>query len=141
MATTKKQPTKNRILKMAQKLFAEEGYMAASINMIAKVVNVAKPSIYYFFENKQDLYCQVLLNAFQELESKLCKESKKKYDTEEKVKNMIVAYLQFGLKHKNIFASAMQKVPSSETKIVQFIAEQSVKIVKHFVMFIQEKST
>ena len=101
----KKQSTKDRILEIAQKLFAQEGYAAASINTIAKSINITKPSIYHFFKNKQDLYCQTLLKAFHELELKLCKESEKKLNPEEKVKNMIVAYLRFGLKHKNIFAT------------------------------------
>ena len=141
MVTVKKQSTKNCILKIAQKLFAQEGYAAASINTIAKSINIAKPSIYHFFKNKQDLYCQTLLKASQELELKLSKESKKKLDTKEKLKNMIVAYLRFGLKHKNIFASAIQKVPSSETQIIQFIAKLRLSVIKHFEKIIREKAT
>ena len=46
---------KERILKVAETLFHQQGYNQTGINQVIKEANVAKASLYYHFPSKEDL--------------------------------------------------------------------------------------
>lgn len=48
--------TKEEILKTSLKLFAREGYEAASVSMIAEAMNMSKGALYKHFKNKRDIF-------------------------------------------------------------------------------------
>jgi AcrR family transcriptional regulator len=52
------------ILKAALEEFAEHGYHASSINAVAKKANISKGLIYNYFESKEDLLKNVIINGF-----------------------------------------------------------------------------
>lgn len=45
-----------RIIETARKLFAENGYEETSMNQIAAVVGMSRPTLYYYFRTKEKLY-------------------------------------------------------------------------------------
>ncbi|WP_257031429.1 TetR/AcrR family transcriptional regulator [Paenibacillus sp. E222] len=49
-------PVQEIILQTAAKLFMEQGYEPVSLQQIAKACNVSKPSIYYHFTSKPELF-------------------------------------------------------------------------------------
>ncbi|MDD2790884.1 MAG: helix-turn-helix domain containing protein [Sulfurimonas sp.] len=51
---------KELIIQTAQKLFAQNGYDATSIDDIAKPCEVTKAAIYYHFKDKHELYEEIL---------------------------------------------------------------------------------
>ena len=54
-------PTKQEaILEAAAEEFAEKGFAAASINRIIQASGMSKGSVYYYFEDKADLFATVL---------------------------------------------------------------------------------
>ncbi len=48
--------TKERILQVALDLFSQKGYSAVSIRDICKLVEIKESTIYYHFQNKQDIF-------------------------------------------------------------------------------------
>lgn len=52
--------TVHKIQEAAMKLFAEYGYEKATMTEIAKEVGIKKPSIYAHFENKQDIFLNII---------------------------------------------------------------------------------
>lgn len=63
--------TKQKILSVAEKLFAEKGFDAASVDRIAKTAGVNKALIYYHFKNKNDIILSLFSNIIQELSRRL----------------------------------------------------------------------
>lgn len=55
------------ILRTAAEEFAEHGYEAASFNRIIERVGISKGAIYYYFDDKEDLYATVLRDAMERL--------------------------------------------------------------------------
>lgn len=51
------------ILRTAAELFNERGFYETSLNELAKRLNVTKPSLYYYFKNKDDILLQILSQA------------------------------------------------------------------------------
>ena len=54
---------KNNILRIATDLFSKHGYDKTSISMICKEANINKPSLYYHFESKEELFSEVMLST------------------------------------------------------------------------------
>lgn len=50
-----------RILRAGWELFNQNGYRGTSLDELCKRCNLTKPTLYYYFHNKENLYVQVLL--------------------------------------------------------------------------------
>lgn len=57
---------KEKILDVSLELFSQRGYSAVSIRDICKGVGIKESSVYYHFENKQNIF-DVLLDRFSEI--------------------------------------------------------------------------
>jgi len=55
---------KARILDVSKQEFAARGYEGASYNKIIQKIGISKGSMYYYFENKEDLFITCFLDAF-----------------------------------------------------------------------------
>lgn len=76
--------TKQQILYVALDLFSKRGYSAVSIRDIGKIVGIKESTIYYHFENKQDIF-QELLKLFEQITN----EKPEKFNTElDKIKKI-----------------------------------------------------
>ena len=60
------QETRAAILQAATNIFAREGLAGARTDAIARSARVNKALLYYYFKNKDDLYCAVLEEHLQE---------------------------------------------------------------------------
>lgn len=55
------------ILRTAGRLFNQKGFRATSLNDLAAELEVTKPTLYYYIENKEDILLQCLLTAITHL--------------------------------------------------------------------------
>lgn len=55
---------RQRILDSAKAIFLEQGYKKTTIRQIVQRSGLLIGSIYHFFENKEDIFCQLFLNVF-----------------------------------------------------------------------------
>ena len=58
--------TREKILDVSLELFSKKGYSAVSIRDICKCVGIKESSVYYHFQNKQNIF-DVLLDKFSEI--------------------------------------------------------------------------
>ena len=47
---------RERILKVAERLFAAQGYANTTMEQIVRALGVSKPFVYYYFHNKQEIF-------------------------------------------------------------------------------------
>jgi AcrR family transcriptional regulator len=64
------------ILKSAMQLFAEKGYAGCCIREICQSAGVTKPVLYYHFQNKEDLYQELMRDIFSQTQANLQRISK-----------------------------------------------------------------
>jgi AcrR family transcriptional regulator len=62
-------PTASKILDTATRLFMQLGYRAVSINDIVKAAEITKPTLYYYFPDKEALFAQMALRQLIEMHS------------------------------------------------------------------------
>jgi len=53
---------RNAILKAARRLFFDKGFKPVTVESIAKKAELSKGSIYLYFNSKEEIYSQILLN-------------------------------------------------------------------------------
>ncbi len=63
--------TAGRIIGIARQLFMQRGYRGVSINDIVQAAEVTKPTLYYHFADKEDLYAQMALQMLRELHERV----------------------------------------------------------------------
>lgn len=56
MRTTKRHSRQEQLLLVAGKVFAKKGYHATSISDICKRANIARGTLYLYFDNKRDIF-------------------------------------------------------------------------------------
>jgi hypothetical protein len=59
--------TQESILEVSKKLFAQYGFNETTTLMIADIVGIKKPSLYYFFKNKETIYITLLKKTITEV--------------------------------------------------------------------------
>jgi len=82
---------RNKIREAAIGLFAEKGYAAATTREICQRAGVTKPVLYYHFKNKEQLYCELVLDACNESGKQLLLASQHKGTAREKLIAMMAA--------------------------------------------------
>lgn len=63
--------TRERILNVAEKLFSEVGYDAASIGSISKLAGINKATIYYHFKDKQSILHSLFSNMIEQMNKRV----------------------------------------------------------------------
>ncbi|RDB65959.1 TetR/AcrR family transcriptional regulator [Eggerthella sinensis] len=61
--------TRDKILKAMYQLIAEKGYDKASISQVCSLVGITKPSLYYYFPSKEELFLAVSESMWPTLDS------------------------------------------------------------------------
>lgn len=64
-ATPGDDSTRNRLADCALSLFAAKGYDATSVREIIEAAGVTRPVLYYYFQNKADLFCYLVETQFE----------------------------------------------------------------------------
>jgi AcrR family transcriptional regulator len=66
-ASEKTDNTIDRILATALEHFSKYGYLGASVREITSAAGVTKPTLYYYFQNKEDLYRVLASSSFEKM--------------------------------------------------------------------------
>ena len=93
--------TKEKILNVAEKLFSDVGYDAASIGAISKLAGINKATIYYHFEDKQSILHALYFNMIEQMKNRLMPIEESKFDLKTKLKKE----LDFLREKKNIISA------------------------------------
>jgi len=62
---------KQKIIEVAGRLFAEQGYEGTTTVQIVKEAGATEPLIYYHFKGKEEVFTSILVSAFDRLFKKL----------------------------------------------------------------------
>ncbi len=54
---------RQRLLAGAAELFARKGYDATTVREIVQAAGVTKPALYYYFQNKEGIYLELMREA------------------------------------------------------------------------------
>lgn len=122
--------TNKKILKVAGKLFSEQGYHGTSMSDIAEEVGIGKSALYYHFVSKEALCSQLMQGSFDELKMELKRAVKDSSTPFDVLFNVIKTLLDFRLKHPEINLLTSVGFSSDEKEpIVQFMADLRIELL------------
>ncbi len=93
--------TREMIMDAARDLFIEKGYQQVSMRQIGKELGYSHGAIYYHFKNKAELFYALVEEHFKMLELELKQIMKKPLEPQEKLQNILLGFIQFGLTHQS----------------------------------------
>ena len=108
--------TREDILEAAAQVFRQKGFHGASMQDIAKAVNLQKPSLYHHVSSKQEILLALLDRALELLLERISAISDQKIPAEDKLRQMIRAYLQILAENTDLSAVLLFEHRSLERK-------------------------
>lgn len=108
--------TKRKIFNAAIKLFAEKGYDNASTQEITASAGVAKGSLYYHFQKKEDILDTMLREGMNLLKNSIEIKTKKCNTAMEKVKAIILIEIKVVIKYEQFINIVLSQICGEEEK-------------------------
>lgn len=99
--TVQQELSREMIMDAARDLFAEKGFQHVSMRQIAKELGYSHGAIYYHFQNKAELFFALVESHFHMLNSALEEIMKKDLQNQEKLKEIFIGYMEFGLTYQS----------------------------------------
>lgn len=124
--------TKRRIFTTAIKLFAEKGFDNAGIEEITAVAGVAKGSLYYHFETKEDLFDLLLEEGLKLLKNSIEIKFKECNNALDKLKAIIMVQIKSIIRYTDFVIVVINNIigETPRTKKCQKALEEYVEIIK-----------
>ena len=108
--------TREDILEAAAQVFRQKGFHGASMQDIAKAVNLQKPSLYHHVSSKQEILLALLDRALELLLERISPISNQDIPADEKLREMVRAYLQILAANTDLSAVLLFEHRSLERK-------------------------
>ena len=108
--------TRDRVLQVAQVLFAGRGYRGTSLRDIAKRIGIKAPSLLHHFPSKQQLYLAVLDKMFESLEDAANRIAWGRESRQERMRQAVGDALDFIASHPD-FVRIMWKEMADESGV------------------------
>lgn len=112
------------ILRSAAGAFRKHGYHGASMDLIARALRMTKGNLYYYFENKEDIlyFCHdyslgLILDLLAQIEASA-------KSPEEKLRELIIAFVQMIIDELNGVALTLDLQPLSPVRLRKIIAKR-----------------
>ena len=108
--------TRENILEAAAQVFRQKGFHGSSMQDIAKAVNLQKASLYHHVSSKQEILLALLDRALELLLERISTISNQNISADEKLRQMIRAYLQILADNTDLSAVLLFEHRSLERK-------------------------
>jgi TetR/AcrR family transcriptional regulator, cholesterol catabolism regulator len=108
--------TRDDILEAAAQVFRQKGFHGASMQDIAKAVNLQKPSLYHHVSSKQEILLALLDRALELLLERISAISSQDIPADQKIQEMVRAYLQILAENTDLSAVLLFEHRSLERK-------------------------
>ena len=114
----------DRILTVAETLFAEHGFDAVSMNTIAEAAGVSKANVFHHFTCKNDLYLAVLRNACRDATQHLDNLGNDQEALAARLPQFVRAHLDSLLEHAQVARLLLRELLSDNPRHGQELAEK-----------------
>ena len=98
---------KKNILKSARSLFFKKGFKKVTVDEIAKASELGKGSIYLYFNSKEEIYAQILLNDIDNFNEKVDVLLEQRSSSAELLEELSYIYIDYFLNDSELFRILM----------------------------------
>lgn len=134
-ATRRRKPglSRDKILLVATRMFAEEGFAATSVRDIARACGITLPTIYHFFGDKRRLYDECVAACFDDASHRMAAAINSTASPQENLENAAVALCDMLLNQQNLRRLLQREMlrrdfEDFEGAMVDYFPEQFVQV-------------
>jgi AcrR family transcriptional regulator len=98
--------TRNQLLRVALKSFAQRGYAGTSVQDIVNDAGVSKPVLYYYFPDKAGLFQALVDQAHDERLRLMQQAAERGHTVAQKLEDIVGAVFEFSLRHQELMRLA-----------------------------------
>jgi AcrR family transcriptional regulator len=130
---------KNAILKAARKLFFEKGFRQVTVENIARKAEFSKGSIYLYFNSKEEIYSQILLNDIDKFHDRVADILQCPSSASEALIRVAEIYVDFFLSDRELFRILMNfMLHNSDMKLPEDINNHIIKTTNRTISIIEQ---
>lgn len=108
--------TKKNIFEASVKVFSNYGYTGATMDMVMATAGVAKGTIYYHFESKEELFCFVIEEGIALINNEIFEATKDVEDSFDRMKASAKVQLRYVFKNKDLFKVILSQLWGTEER-------------------------
>lgn len=138
---------KKQIMEKAKDLFAKKGYHPVTVDEVAQGCDVAKGTLYLYFDSKADLFIEIFVEAHREIIEQVRRIIGSErgfvaiisdiFDYFEKFIRgdeffMRFGKVQVGMRGSNLPLECFQKINESIAEMIQSLEEEAVNVIKGY---------
>jgi AcrR family transcriptional regulator len=124
--------TEEKILEAAKTVFHRKGFEGARMQEIADEAGINKALLHYYFRTKENLFDAVFRSAFGEIFSKLFTTIESEVPLDEKITNLVGAYIGFLQKNSYIPGFILAEMNQNPQKIIEVFKSAPVPPARLF---------
>ncbi|HEY6540962.1 MAG TPA: TetR/AcrR family transcriptional regulator [Ktedonobacteraceae bacterium] len=98
-----KQEVRQGILTAAREIARQEGWQSVTIRKVAERIEYSPPTIYEYFESKEDILLELLREGFRQIAATLKAVREVGEDPEQRLLNMVEAYWNFAMSNPELY--------------------------------------
>nr|WP_180272833.1 TetR/AcrR family transcriptional regulator [Bacillus pumilus] len=121
------------ILDGATKAFTQFGYKATTMDLVAKLANVGKGTIYTFFKNKEELFDEIFTSLLMEMRKIADEAIDEKNSFSENLHLALFAILEFRKNHQltiKIFQESAELGTSAVKEMIEKMEQMIIRYIK-----------
>jgi TetR/AcrR family transcriptional regulator, cholesterol catabolism regulator len=92
---------RDEIIRAAEKIFAEKGYQATTLDEIAREIGITKASLYYYIKSKTEILQSIVNRMIEPMEA-VARTGRSPGSPKERLEKMIRQLVEFGAERKEI---------------------------------------
>jgi len=130
---------KNAILKAARKLFFDKGFRQVTVEDIAKKAELSKGSIYLYFNSKEEIYSQILLNDIDKFHERVADILQYSSGASDALVRLTEIYVDFFLNDRELFRILMNfMLHNNDMNLPEDINDHLIKTTNRTVSIIEQ---
>jgi AcrR family transcriptional regulator len=130
---------KNAILKAARKLFFEKGFRQVTVENIARKAEFSKGSIYLYFNSKEEIYSQILLNDIDKFHDRVADTLQGPSSASEALSRVAEIYVDFFLNDRELFRILMNfMLHNRDMNLPEDISNHIIKATNRTISIIEQ---
>jgi AcrR family transcriptional regulator len=130
---------KNAILKAARKLFFDKGFRQVTVENIAKKAELSKGSIYLYFNSKEEIYSQILLNDIDKFHERVADILQHSSGASDALVRLTEIYVDFFLNDRELFRILMNfMLHNNDMNLPEDINDHLIKTTNRTISIIEQ---
>ncbi|WP_186319528.1 TetR/AcrR family transcriptional regulator [Bacillus pumilus] len=126
------------ILEGATKAFTQFGYKATTMDLVAKLANVGKGTIYTFFKNKEELFDEIFTSLLLEMRKIADEAIDEKNSFSENLHLALFAILEFRKNHQLTIKIFQENAELGTSAVKEMIEKMEQMIIRYIKTKVQE---